>query len=246
MSVLSTITSSLPNVLNLLQGKWDVQYKVGKIGSSPTNWLQNARSIARSAISYLNGLPDPEDGYEWKSLDFDSFIDMNEVEDTNITSHHIEGGSFRSVNKVRKPKEIKVTIAKAGIGYGIEDSLAEVKKLLPLARYKKSDTKRYGLSDIAEAVGDWIIENIFRVTKLKVKDTSIPMEFRIITPFDMITKLNLTKLDYTFKKDNGRNMLLMNLTFQEILEKGAKTKSNVKKPTDSSNENIGRISAQGG
>ena len=244
MSVLSTVTSSLPNVLNLLQGKWDVQYKVGKPASTPMNWLESARSVVQSAITYLNGLPSQDDGYEWKSLDFDSFVDINEVEDTSIVNHHIEGGSFRSVNKVRKPKMIKVTLAKAGIGYGIEDSLAEVKKLLPLARYSNKESKRYGLSQAAEDAADWLLSNIFRITKTKVKDTSIPMEFRIVTPFDMIKKMNLIKLDYTFKKDNGRNMLLMYLTFQEILEKSAKTKGNIKQPTNADGENVGRLSAQ--
>ena len=144
MSVLSTITSSLPNVLNLLQGKWDVQYKVSGKPEIDSNWLFDFRSIVATTTALLGENPITNAVSKWKSLDFDSFIDMQETLDTDITTVPIEGGSFRSVNKVRKPKKIRITLAKAGIGYGIEDSLNEVKMLLPLARYKDQKAKQYG------------------------------------------------------------------------------------------------------
>ena len=81
------------------------------------------------------------------------------------------------------------------------------------------------------------------------KEEGIPMEFRILTPFDMITNLNLIKMDYAFKKDNGRNMLIMYLTFQEVLEVESSTISinkKIKTPTSAINENIGRLSAMKG
>lgn len=222
MSVLSSITGRLPNLLETFQGTWKVEYKIKtKSGEQSLGWLDdwnilssNAKDLLVKAGQTYGLFPD-----QWKILDFTSFVDMQEIDDTSITSHPIEGGSFRSVNKVKKPKEVKVTLAKAGIGYGIEDSLDEVKKLLPLARYSVKQG-------------------------IKPKLKSIPMEFRVITPFNEIDNLNLIRLDYGFKQENGRNMLLMYLTFQEIIEKSGVTKKVAKNPTDYGKENIGRLSPQ--
>lgn len=222
MSVLSSITGRLPNPLEIVQGTWKVEYKVKtNTENQSLGWLDdwsiissNAKDLLIKAGQTYGLFPD-----QWKMLDFTSFIDMEEIDDTSITSHPIEGGSFRSVNKVRKPKELKVTLAKAGIDSGIEDSLDEVKKLLPLARY-----------------------TIRQSVKPKLK--SIPMEFRIVTPFNEIDNLNLTKLNYGFKQDNGRNMLLMYLTFQEVIEKSGVSKKVAKNPTNFGTENIGRLSTQ--
>lgn len=251
MSVLSTVTGSLPNVLNLIQGEWNVEYR-NTIPLSEEErekaWKEIEAVDKTSAIGMLIAFNDAmallESG--WKELDFDSFIEMNEVDDTQITTNPVEQGSFRSVNKVRKPKTIKVTLAKAGIGYGIEDSLKEVKELLPKARYaaEKQRTSGQMLSDVIDAVSGYLSGQT-NVIDISPKIKSIPMEFRITTPFDMIDGLNLIKLDYTFKRDNGRNMLLMYLTFQEILEAGGKTKKQVKNPTNSNAQNTGRKSLQG-
>ena len=213
MSVLSSITGSLPNVLNLLQGKWDVQYKTkdGTALANENSWL-NIKGLDLSILNRLNSLPNIINQNTWKSLDFDSFLDIQEIDDTTITHNPVEGSSFRSVNKVSKPKQVKVTIAKSGIGYGIEDSIAEVKKLLPLARNMN-------------------------------QNPSFPLEFRICTPFDLISNLNLTKMDYTFKKDNGRNMLILYLTFEEIrsVEKSIES-IRVTSPSNIGNVIIGRLS----
>lgn len=243
MAFLSTITGSLPNILNLLQGKWDVQYKIAS--ARDAGILESIKATVSDFISWANSRPNPNDGAKWKSLDFDSFIDMQEVAETVITKNPVEGGSFRSANKVRKPKILKITLAKAGIGYGIEDSLAEIKMLLPLARYNKNKNKRekYGLSGLVDNVKSAItgfFTGLF--TERRDKEEDIPLEFRILTPFDMIKGLNLIKLDYTFKKDNGRNMLLMFLTFEEVINIEQETV--LKNPTDSDKKNIGRLSLQ--
>ena len=108
MSVLSTVTGSLPNVLNILQGKWDVQYKIGKNEGEVSGFLKNLDNEfslgdgAMSILNSLNGLLDLDESITWKSLDFDSFIEVNEVSDNQITNVPVERGSFRSVNKVKK------------------------------------------------------------------------------------------------------------------------------------------------
>lgn len=250
MSLLSTITGSLPNVLNLLQGKWDVQYKIGKDDTGWVDWIIHPLdSLATSSwVSWLNSRPNPNDGYKWESLDFDSFVDIQEIAETDITKNPIEGGSFRSSNKVVKPKQVKVTLAKAGIGYGIEDSLATVKMLLPLARYGGQKKQRYGLSGIIDNARDSVVNSVKSwlgdFIGKKEQSNDFPMEFRILTPFDMITKLNLVKLDYSFTKENGRNMLLMYLTFEEILDMD----NGSGKMTDATNARkslLGRISLLG-
>ena len=121
MSVLSTITGSLPNLLNLIQGKWAVQYKkrVPPKDDLKKAWDDLDMFSVESIGNFVNSVANvADDGFE--DLDFDSFIDLQEIQDTTITQNPIEKGSFRSANKVRKPKQIKVTLAKGGIGYGIE------------------------------------------------------------------------------------------------------------------------------
>lgn len=247
MSVLSTITSSLPNVLNLLQGTWDVQYKIAERDVKTEGALVKLSNTIQSAKDLVSGIDLLIDGFEWKSLDFDSFIEIKEVQDSQISQSPVENGTFRSINKVRKPKVINVTLAKAGIGYGIEDSLAEVKALLPLARYSKKGASQNDKISLMEKAKNLItdVSSIFSgkqvLNRENKKNTNFPMEFRIVTPFDMISNMNLIKLDYTFKQDTGRNMLLMYLTFQEILERSSYVKKTTKNPSNISNEDVGKM-----
>lgn len=260
MSILSSITGRLPNLLETIQGTWTVEYRIqtDKTKQEPKGWLNKMGNFATSANDLLIAAGETYGLFPstWQALDFTSFIEMNEIEDTTITSHPVEGGSFRSVNKVRKPKMIKVTIAKAGIGYGVMDSLAEIKGLLPLARYgaTKGQTKNIGQAleaawENSSIVSKTLFGDSNSITP-KAKIVSIPMEFRVVTPFETIEHLNLIKLDYTFKQDTGRNMLVMYLTFQEIIERGSsskttnKTVKTPKNPTNFPKQNIGTISLQ--
>lgn len=40
---------------------------------------------------------------------------------------------------------------------------------------------------------------------------------RVKTPFGILTNLNLVKLDYSFTRENGANLLVAKLTFQEVV-----------------------------
>lgn len=64
----------------------------------------------RKNISTLN---EGSEGYV-KIADFDSFISMNGVSDSQIVENAIEQGSFRSVNKVIKPKRFTIELARGG------------------------------------------------------------------------------------------------------------------------------------
>ena len=256
MSILSSITGRLPNLLEMFQGTWKVEYRIqtDPPKESEKSWKSwDGISTMASDMLVKAGQTYGLFPQTWQSLDFTSFVEMNEVNDTTITNYPVEGGSFRSANKVRKPKIIKVTLAKSGIGYGIIDSLSEVKKLLPLARYgvKKGEKQNIGQALVsAWDSGVNAIKSLFgqeSKTDIKPKLYSIPMEFRVVTPFDTIEHLNLIKLDYTFKQDTGRNMLIMYLTFQEIIERNATVKSKEKtpkNPTDTKKQNIGVLSLQ--
>ena len=251
MSVLSTITGSLPNLLNLLQGTWTVQYRkrVPPKDDLGDAWDKLDMTSVSSIGSFVNSVANvTDDGFE--DLDFDSFIDIQEIDDSPITKVPVENGSFRTVNKITNPKQIKVTLAKAGIGYGIEDTLAEIKSLISKARYGAKNQNN--LNEMVDTVKgmwnsamDFIGADSLKTEINPVKTSGIEMEFRVVTPFDMIERLNLIKLDYTFKKDNGRNMLLMYLTFQEIMGKSGSISSvtkTVKTPTDSLPSDVGRLS----
>lgn len=253
MALLSKLTGSLPNPLTLLQGDWKIKYKNSySVESKDTSKLSDSVSgqIKDIATNMLdNQLKDP-----WYELKFDSIISVNEIEEADIVKQQIEKGSFRSVNKIRKPKMFKVTAAVGGVGYGIEETLTELKELLPLAR--KEVGQSLGFKDTMSAINgiaDILAGNmpssdaISSYNKVLTKNY-IPMEFRIETPFDTIDGLNLVKFDYTFRRETGRNMLIVDMTFEEILEGGSVvsfTKANVKLAGDSDIINGGIRAIQG-
>lgn len=251
MSLLTTITSSLPNVLNLLQGSWEIQYKTNE--SQDSGMMQKAKNLIMDVQAWLNSKESENDGATWESLPFDSFIDLQEILDSSITDSPVENGSFRSVNKVRKPRIVKATVSVGGIGYSLEDVMQLVKKLQPLAMYNQEKIETTGLNglvdDVTSALKDFGTSawNAIAPDVMKIEDTSpkpkpLPMEFRIITPFDMIKNLNLIKVDYTFKKETGRNILILYLTFQEVInvKKNVYLTTNVKNPQDADKESTGQ------
>ena len=125
----------------------------------------------------------------------------------------------------------------------------EVKKLLPLARYNAQKGQKQNIGQALTSSFNGLVSSAksflgIEEQSVKPKLFSIPMEFRVITPFNEIGNLNLVRLDYGFKQENGRNMLLMYLTFQEIIEKSGVTKKVAKNPTNYGKENIGRLSPQ--
>lgn len=257
MSVLSTITSRLPNLLETIQGTWAVEYRVMTDRSKevPQNWLGNMAGLATTASDTLVACGEIYGLFPqtWKQLDFTSFIEMNEVDDTTITKCPTERGGFRSINKVRQPKTIKVTIAKSGIGFGITDSINEIKRLLPKARYEIQKRQEQNIGQAIASAWTSAVNSVKSTFGMDVEEQpkakliSVPMEFRVVTPFETIEHLNLIKLDYTFKQDSGRNMLIMYLTLQEIMEKNVYSSGVIKKPrnpTDSKKENVGAVFVQ--
>ena len=107
--------------------------------------------------------------------EFDSFISLNGNHSSQVVKNAIEGGAFRSVNKIKDPDKVVIELAKGGYRSAIEEVLTNLRK------YQNSIATCY-----------------------------------VITPFGMLKNLNLIGLEYSFSSDNGSNLLLAKLTFQEI------------------------------
>jgi hypothetical protein len=207
-NLLSTLTSSLP--LPRL-GTWDIQVKkeTKKAKESDKDIFDKINSVLQG-VSRAISLSDVSQSLFGQSDDkyttvvnFDSFISFNGIRDSSIVSQTIEGGSFRSVNKITKPNVAKVVLAKGGLYKGIEDCLSVLKDL--------------------------------------EGSTSI---LRIVTPFGVMDELNLTQLNYSFKRETGSNLLIAELTLQEVksqYQKAPYDVKNIKNPQDSNTQNVGLL-----
>ena len=176
--VFSTITGTLP-LLKI--SKWDVQVlKPQKIkdkgpGDTIVRAMNNFKATIREIQDTVAGLFQQVDSDYVTIAEFDSFISFNGVQDAQIVQNAVEQGSFRSVNKVKKPTQVIIELAKGGYRNGIEAVLSKLQEY-------QGTTK----------------------------------EFRVMTPFGNIENLNLIKLEYSYTRDNGANLLVAKLTFQEI------------------------------
>lgn len=71
---------------------------------------------------------------------------------------------------------------------------------------------------------------------------------RVVTPFGYMDNLNMVGLDYSYTRENGSNLLIAKMKFQEI--KGGKvkesyTKQVVKNPSDTNKASTGTLAAKG-
>lgn len=86
------------------------------------------------------------------------------------------------------------------------------------------------------------IEEVLDSLKKYQNSTAI---FMIITPFGPIKNLNLIGLDYNFTRDNGSNLLIAKLTFQEIVYGSATVQKKNKLPGADDMKNTGKKVLQG-
>lgn len=113
----------------IIKPRWDVQVLKGqkiqpksdsKINSTRKNIVNssngtnysNSDTIFENKISNYNTI-----------ADFDSFISFNGSHESQIVQNAVEQGSFRSVNKIKKPNTCIVELAKGGSQYNIENVL---------------------------------------------------------------------------------------------------------------------------
>jgi len=220
MALLSDLFTKATGSLPLLKiSKWDIMVKKGQAPKRKSDggilgYLQN---IVRTAEDWTKNVQDAVAGIFQGSQDkyetiarFDSFVSFNGSRESQVMQNAIESGSFRSVNKVRKPNTCTVELAKGGYRSDIEACLDELKK---------------------------------------VNDSLLLC--RIVTPFGNMDNMNMIKLDYSYTRDNGSNLLIAKMTFQEVVYGNVKagfTKlnlKNVKSPSDAIKGSVGTLSAKG-
>ena len=212
---LSFLGSTISFLSDLILGdEWSIEVKKENEikGGSISAWTELRKGIndlksTSKRISVLN-----ESSENWiKIADFDSFISMNGVHDSQIVENAIEKGSFRSVNKIIRPKQFTIELARGGGFKFLENGIKNM--LYNLEQYQ----------------GSTIL-------------------CRIITPYGVITNLNLKKLEYSFTRDTGSCLLIARLTFQEIIGKAERKKirvEEVKKPSDADTVDTGVKAVRG-
>ena len=220
MALLSDLFSKVTSSLPLLKiSKWDVMVKKGQAPKRKTdkgisgiiqrvkNSIEDFVSNTQDAVASI--FQGSQDKYETIAR-FDSFVSFNGSRESQIMQNAIESGSFRSVNKVRKPNTCTVELAKGGYRSEVEACLENLKK----------------------------VNNSLLLC-------------RIVTPFGIMDNMNMIKLDYSYTRDNGSNLLIAKMTFQEVIYGNVKagfTKlnlKNVKSPSDAIKESTGTLAAKG-
>lgn len=163
--------------------EWTVQVRRKEdVTPSPKNWWDEIKkdikdSIVPIASDFKDSLGLEALNKNWVNIaSFESFISLNGQSNSQIVENAVEQGSFRSVNKLNKPRIFVVELGQGGWKSKIENMLNNLRK------YQGKTTL-----------------------------------CRVVTPYGVIPNLNMIKLDYSFTRDNGSNLLVAKMTFQEIL-----------------------------
>jgi len=213
MALLSTLFSKVTTSLPLFKiSKWDVMVLKGNAPKRETD-IGISGLIEKTVFSisdFIGNMQDAVSGIFQGSQDkyetiasFDSFISFNGSREEQIVQNAIEQGSFRSVNKIRKPNTCVIELAKGGYRSEVEACLSALKQV----------------------------------------NSSLQV-CRIVTPFGVMDNMNMIKLDYSYTRDNGANLLVAKMKFQEIIGgtvKAVATPVNVKSPADSNTQSSGTL-----
>lgn len=209
--------AGLSNVVSLVSSiitdnTWTVQVlqEDTLLPNSSNVWTKFKKQIKDSISSVRNLIWGSTNDTNWMDIgDFDSFISINGSKSSQIVENAVEGGSFRSVNKINKPREFVVELARGGTWSLYENG----------------------------------IKNLIQNLEAYSGSTKI---CRIVTPYGVISSLNLIKFDYSFTRDGGANLLIAKLTFKEILSANVKldnyTVKKVKNPSNTDTANTGNKS----
>lgn len=107
----------------------DVIWQIKKAVNDTLDW---ASSTIEDAIYSAFGKKKKPETYV-SIGEFDSFVSFNGTRDSQVVQNAVENGSFRSVNKVKKPSTCIVELAKGGMK-------ADVQVLLDLLRKYQGST----------------------------------------------------------------------------------------------------------
>ena len=136
------ITNTLSNLMTYHD--WDVQVlKSQKIEPQSDDYIWQVKHSISNVLDWASGSV----SNAWDSIwnkdkkpeayvsigEFDSFVSFNGTRDSQVVQNAVENGSFRSVNKIRKPNTCIVELAKGGMK-------ADVQVLLDLLRKYQGST----------------------------------------------------------------------------------------------------------
>lgn len=134
LPIISQITGNL-----LRTTKWDVQVlKSQKEVIETDNLLIEAKHLIENSVTFVTdaiqdlmikwfGGNKRSEIYETIG-EFDTFISFNGVHDSQLVQNTVERGSFRSVNKIRKPNSCIVELGRGGTEAEIELTLRLLKR----------------------------------------------------------------------------------------------------------------------
>lgn len=134
LPIISQITGNL-----LRTNKWDVQVLKSQKEVIETDdilinlkrqfeeVITNAQNFIQDFMIDLFGGNKRSEIYETIG-EFDSFLSFNGVHDTQLVQNAVEKGSFRSVNKIRKPDRCVVELGRGGTEAEIELTIRTLKK----------------------------------------------------------------------------------------------------------------------
>jgi len=134
-------TSSLSNLMTFHD--WDVQvlksqklepysddilWQAKHLISSTLDWAaEQVSNAVNDAFSKITGKKPPQESYV-SIGEFDTFISFNGSRDSQVVQNAVEQGSFRSVNKIRKPNTCIVELGKGGTKSDVQVLLDLLKK----------------------------------------------------------------------------------------------------------------------
>lgn len=134
LPIISQVTGNI-----LRTNKWDVQVlKSQKEKEETDDWILQAKQLVENAITFVtdtiqNVMVDIFGGKKKSEIyetigEFDTFVSFNGKRDSQVVQNAVENGSFRSVNKIRKPNTCIVELARGGMETEIELTLRLLKK----------------------------------------------------------------------------------------------------------------------
>lgn len=192
---------------------WTIQVpKNLDVTPEPDNWWGELKQSVKSGIDSVISSVASWAGYEKKPKEwvdiasFESFISLDGVSDSQIVENAVENGSFRSVNKINRPRTFVVELGQGGSTSKIENILSNLRK------YQGNGSLIVGSKAVYR--GDTLC--------------------RLLTPYGVVEDLNLKTINYTFDRDGGSNLLIVRLTFQEIKQSYTLTDYTVEKVKDPS------------
>lgn len=177
--------------------------------SSISGVLSQATSVA-GIQSLLNGQ------LMTTEVHIDSVVALNQRKGSELSNYRIEDGSFATYNKVEKPRQVQIRLAKGGT----EDERGMFLRWLDKrAKGYSDELTRYPRNIQTQTISEKLkvggIEKPITLNKISTKMNQNNL-FDIYVPEVHYT--NMTLVDYVVTRESrsGANLIIANCTFQEV------------------------------